>query len=173
MAGISNLSHTVALFLLISSGGSPAVQGHGMAAAYSLPKSLISAVQDTTNVQQQKTAKKKQRSTGKQEAKTSKVLLKRNVKSASLVKKKGGENLIEVVVMDSGVPLRNLLDLQMTGSSGSTESLSNYQAFRNVSLPFEGYIKFKSANKMGTVVYDREVRFTITEAGKWQLRIDV
>ncbi|MBB6611056.1 hypothetical protein H7F15_08415 [Pontibacter sp. Tf4] len=132
----------------------------------------IVQLQDTTTQATEK-KKKKRKVSGKADVKTSKVLMKRNVKSASLVKKHGEGNIIEVIVTDSGMPLHNLQDLQMTGSSGSTMSLSNFQSFENVTLPFEGIFKFRSVNTMGSVVYDREVRFTVTEPGRWVLRIDV
>jgi hypothetical protein len=119
-----------------------------------------------------KSEKKKKKPAKKVETKSSKVLLKRNVQRVMLTKKGQEGNHIEVVVMDGGMPVRNLEDLQMLGSSGSNTALSNFQGFDNYSLPFEGYIKYRSVNKMGSVVYDREVRFVVNEPGKWVLRID-
>ncbi|GAA4440512.1 hypothetical protein GCM10023188_37850 [Pontibacter saemangeumensis] len=42
-----------------------------------------------------------------------------------------------------------------------------------MNFPFEGNIRFKAPNKLGTVVYDREVRFKVNEPGQWTLRIDL
>lgn len=75
--------------------------------------------------------------------------------------------------MSSGVTLRGVEDMRMVGSSGTPMSSNSYIGFDNVNFPFEGNIRFKASNKMGTVLYDREVRFKVNEPGLWTLRLDL
>ncbi|NEM98687.1 hypothetical protein [Pontibacter burrus] len=165
-----NLIYVLPFLLLVGAGSGQ--DARNLEASIAFTPARVQHMQDTT-VQAPAGKQKKRKTTRKSEVKSSKIAMKLNVKSASLIKKKDEGNIIEVVVMDSGLPLRNISELQLMGSSGSTVSLSNFQSFENVTLPFEGTVRFKSANKMGTVVYDREVRFIITEVGTWLLRIDV
>ena len=130
-------------------------------------------VQSQDTVQEVTKTGKRKKKEKVNKTKSTRVITKRNVMRASLIKKGEAGNHIEVVVIESGLPLSNLEDLQLIGSSGSTQSLHNFQSFENVTLPFEGFIKFRSANKMNSAIYDREVRFFINDPGKWVLRIDL
>lgn len=140
-------------------------------ATSSLANIISVAAQDTAA---QATGKKKKKSKKAKIANKSRVTLARDVARVTLTKKSDdGNNTVEVVVMSSGTPIRNVEDMQMTGNSGTTTSAGSYMGFDNVSVPFEGNIRFKAPNKMNTAVYDREVRFEVDEPGKWTLRIDI
>ncbi|WP_162425662.1 hypothetical protein [Pontibacter pudoricolor] len=164
--------YILSFLLLAGAGAGPATINNNLNAHAALDSGLSVQAQDTLLHASKTEKKKKKKSAKKVETKSSKVLLKRNVQRVMLTKKGEEGNHVEVVVMDGGMPVRNLEDLQMIGSSGSSTALSNFQGFDNYSLPFEGYIKYRSVNKMGSVVYDREVRFVMNEPGKWVLRID-
>lgn len=94
-------------------------------------------------------------------AKTSRVIMKREVKQASLKKQSTEGNLVDVIVMQSGRVLRNLEDMQLAGSNGNHISSNNFVGFENIVTPFEGTVRFRATNQMGTTTYDREVRFTV------------
>ena len=158
--------------LLVSAGAGPATTNNGTYTDAATVNALVVQPQDTVQQTSKTEKKKKKKTTKRVETKASKVIMKRNIERVMLSKKGDQGNHVEILVMESGMPLRNLDNLQMIGSSGSTVSTSNYQGFENISLPFEGYVKYSSRNKMGTVVYDREVRFVMNEPGKWVLRID-
>ncbi|WP_139307977.1 hypothetical protein [Pontibacter flavimaris] len=97
----------------------------------------------------------------------------RNITRASVSKRSDEGYYAELVIMDSGLPLRNPQDLQMTGSSGSQVSDGSHILFENFGLPFEGTVRFKSPNKMNTVIYERVISFKINEAGRWVVRVDI
>ena len=126
---------------------------------------------DTTKTGGRASRKKKDKS--KKEPAAARVTMKREVNRATLSQRSEEGNNVEVVIMSSGVALRDVEDMRMVGSSGTPLSSSSYIGFDNVSFPFEGNIRFKASNKMGTVVYDREVRFEVNEPGRWTLRVDL
>ncbi|WP_276498124.1 hypothetical protein [Pontibacter litorisediminis] len=97
----------------------------------------------------------------------------RNVARASISQRSADGYYAELVIMDSGLALRNPQDLLMVGSSGSQTSDGSRIIFENFVLPFEGTVRFKSPNKMNTVIYERVVNFKINEAGRWVVRIDI
>lgn len=164
--------YILSFLLLVGAGAGPATIDTNINVDTAMGSAIYVQPQDTL-LQASKTEKKKKKKTTKKvETKSSKVIMKRNIERVMLSKKSDSGNHVEIVVMESGMPLRNLDNLQMIGSSGSTVSTSNYQGFENISLPFEGYVKYSSRNKMGTVVYDREVRFIMNDPGKFVLRID-
>lgn len=101
------------------------------------------------------------------------VMMKRDVNRATSRQRDAEGNHVEVVIMNSGVTMRNIEDMQMIGSSGSPMSSSSYIGFDNVVFPFVGNIRFKAPNKLGMVVYCREVRFKVNEPGRWTLRVDL
>ncbi|MEJ8804230.1 hypothetical protein [Pontibacter sp. H249] len=109
----------------------------------------------------------------KARVKTTRVNFKRDVQRAALSKQSTEGNQVDIIVMQSGQIVRNLEDLQLVGNSGNQLSNNRFIGFENISVPFEGSIRFKATNKLGTVSYDREVRFTVMEEGKWVLRIDL
>ncbi|GAB3829110.1 hypothetical protein GCM10028895_43570 [Pontibacter rugosus] len=80
---------------------------------------------------------------------------------------------MEVIIMDSGLPIRNPDQLQLVGSSGGATDNGALILFDNFVVPFEGNIRFRSPNKMRTAVYDRVVTFQVNEPGRWVLRIDL
>ena len=162
--------YILSFLLLVSAGAGPATIDNSVDLNATVGSELSVQPQDTVLASK---ADKKRKSAKKVEVKSSKVLMKRNVQRVMLTKRSDEGNHVEIVVMEGGTPLRNLEDLQMTGSSGSSTALNNFQGFDNFSLPFEGYIKFRSVNKMGSVVYDREVRFVLNDPGKWVLRMDL
>lgn len=125
---------------------------------------------DTTKTGNRASRKKKDK---KKEPAAARVTMKREVNRATLSQRSEEGNNVEVVIMSSGVALRDVVDMRMVGSSGTPLSSSSYIGFDNVSFPFEGNIRFKASNKMGTVVYDREVRFEVNEPGRWTLRVDL
>ncbi|EJF09468.1 hypothetical protein [Pontibacter sp. BAB1700] len=105
--------------------------------------------------------------------KKTRISYKRDVQRASLSKQSAEGNMIDVIVMQSGRVLRNLEDVQLAGSSGNQLASQNFVGFENMVIPFEGTVRFRASNQMGTATYDREVRFTIMEQGRWVLRIDL
>lgn len=125
--------------------------------------------EDTTKVTARASKKKKK----ERKPSAASVTMKRDVNRATISQRSAEGSNVEVVIMSSGVTLRNVEDMQMIGSSGSPMSSSTYMGFDNVTFPFEGNIRFKAPNKLGTVVYDREVRFKVNEPGHWTLRVDL
>lgn len=126
---------------------------------------------DTTKVSARASKKKKDKK--KKEPAAASVTMKRDVNRATISQRSAEGNNVEVVIMSSGVTLRGVEDMQMVGSSGTPMSSDSYIGFDNVNFPFEGNIRFKASNKMGTVLYDREVRFKVNEPGLWTLRVDL
>lgn len=125
--------------------------------------------EDTTKVTARASKKKKK----ERKPSAASVTMKRDVNRATISQRSAEGSNVEVVIMSSGVTLRNVEDMQMIGSSGSPMSSSTYMGFDNVTFPFERNIRFKAPNKLGTVVYDREVRFKVNEPGHWTLRVDL
>lgn len=143
--------------------------------------SELSVAQQDTIVPKQDTAKvayvREDNPKGKTKkapaVKTSRISLKREVQRASLSRQSEEGNYVDIIVMQSGQVIRNIEDLQMVGSSGNLLTANNFIGFENISTPFEGTVRFKATNRMGTATYDREVRFTIMEKGRWVLKIDL
>ena len=126
---------------------------------------------DTTKASTRASKKKKDKK--KKEPAAARVTMKRDVSRATLSQRSEEGNNVEVVIVSAGVTLRGVEEMQMVGSSGTPLSSNSYIGFDNVSFPFAGNIRFKASNKMGTVVYDREVRFEVNEPGRWTLRVDL
>ncbi|MHA6248959.1 hypothetical protein ACXYMU_13530 [Pontibacter sp. CAU 1760] len=124
---------------------------------------------DTTKVQVStlKKAKKERKPAA------AKVSMKREITRATLSQQSDEGTSVEVLVMSQGMKVRNIEDLQMIGSSGTPVITTNYTGYDYVSFPFEGNVRFKAPNKLGTMVYDREVRFTVTEPGRWVIKLDL
>jgi hypothetical protein len=134
----------------------------------------IKPAQDTTKmeyVREEDTKKKKARKAPA--AKTSRVVMARDVQRASLSRRSEEGRSIDIVVMQSGVAIRKIEEMNLAGNSGNHLTADQSIGFENVNFPFEGSIRFRASNKMGTVNLDREVRFVITEPGQWTLRIDL
>lgn len=132
----------------------------------------IVAKQDTSKVAyvRDDNPKKKKKAPA---VKKTRVSYKRDVQRASLSKQSTEGNMVDVIVMQSGRVLRELEDVQLMGSSGNPINSGNFIGFENMTIPFEGTLRFKSSNLMGTTMQDREVRFTIMEQGRWVLKIDL
>ena len=128
------------------------------------------AQNDTTKATASASKKKKKK---ERKPSAANITMKRDVNRATISQRSEEGNQVEIVIMNSGITLRNVEDMQMIGSSGSPMSSSTYMGFDNVNFPFEGNNRFKAPNKLGTVVYDREVRFKVNEPGQWTLRIDL
>ncbi len=105
--------------------------------------------------------------------KKSRVSFQRDVQRASISRQSTEGNMVDVVVMQAGRVIRNLEDMQLIGSSGNHLATQNFIGFENLVYPFEGTVRFKASNQMGTATYDREVRFVVIEPGRWVLRIDL
>jgi hypothetical protein len=105
--------------------------------------------------------------------KKTRVSFKRDVQRASLSLQSTEGNMVDVIVMQAGRVLRNVEDLQLVGNSGNPINSGNFIGFENMIIPFEGTVRFKSPNLMGTTMQDREVRFTIMEKGRWVLKLDL
>ncbi|WP_266204344.1 hypothetical protein [Pontibacter kalidii] len=97
----------------------------------------------------------------------------RNITRASVSQRSTDGYYAELVIMDSGLMLRDPQDLQMIGSSGSQLSDGSRILFENFVLPFEGTVRFKSPNKMNTVIYERVISFKVNEAGRWVVRVEI
>lgn len=106
-------------------------------------------------------------------AKTARIIMSRDVQRASITRRSEEGRSIDIVVMQSGIALRKIEDVNLVGNSGNHISADQSIGFENVNFPFEGSIRFKASNRMGTVVLDREVRFAVTEPGHWVVRIDL
>jgi len=128
------------------------------------------APEDTTRIAAKQPKKKNKKD---KRPSAASVTMKRDVNRATISQRSTDGSQVEILIMNSGAPVRNIEDLQMVGSSGSPVSSSSYNGFDNVTFPFEGNIRFKASNKMGTAVYDREVRFKVNEPGHWTLRVDL
>ena len=105
--------------------------------------------------------------------KKTRVTFKRDVQRASLSKQSTEGNMVDVILMQSGRVVRDVEDLQLVGNSGNPINSGNFIGFENMVIPFEGTVRFKSSNLMGTTMQDREVRFTLMEKGRWVLKIDL
>jgi hypothetical protein len=105
--------------------------------------------------------------------KKTRVTFKRDVQRASLSKQSAEGNMVDVILMQSGRVVRDVEDLQLVGNSGNPINSGNFIGFENMVIPFEGTVRFKSSNLMGTTMQDREVRFTLMEKGRWVLKIDL
>lgn len=166
-----NSLYTIMLSLLSLAGlvvfHSETPRGHFTQAAVVEP---AAPAQDSTRVVARASKRK-----NKKERKPSAagVTLKREVNRATLSQRSAEGNNVEVVIMSAGVTLRNIEEMQLVGSSGNPVHSNSYIGFDEVSFPFEGNIRFKAANKFGTGVYDREVRFKVNEPGRWTLRLDL
>ncbi|PVY41786.1 hypothetical protein [Pontibacter virosus] len=167
-----------AAFSLEAARGTATAQLHE-GAAFSYVSELIVSLQDTIVKGQDTTkvtyvrdddAKTKKKAPS---VKKTRVSYKRDVQRASLTKQSTEGNMVDVIVMQSGRVIRDLNDLQLVGSSGNHLSSQNFIGFENMVLPFEGTVRFRASNLMGTSSIDREVRFTILEPGRWVLRIDL
>ena len=161
----------VPILLLIS-----LCHGAGMAPAPSLasqntgaPKQAVAQEQAQKEGAKQRNKKVKAERTPAAAAVTST----RNVSRASISKRSPKGYYAELVIMDSGLALRNPQDLQMEGSSGSQTSDGSRIIFENFVVPFEGTVRFKSPNKMNTVIYERVINFKINEAGSWIVNVDL
>lgn len=119
---------------------------------------------------QEKESKKKQK---ERRASPATITSTRNISRASVSQRSPKGYYAEFIIMDSGINIRNPQDLQMIGSSGSQTNDGSRIIFENFVVPFEGTIRFKSPNKMNTVVYERVVSFKINEAGSWVVRIEI
>lgn len=128
---------------------------------------------DTLKARSQKISKKRTKVKKERVPAAAAVTMKRNISRATVTQRSTEGSHVEVVIMDGGLNLRSPEDLQMIGSSGAPVSNNSHIGFDNVVLPFSGSIRFKSPNKMKTVIYDREVNFKINEPGRWVLRIDI
>ncbi|WP_242927635.1 hypothetical protein [Pontibacter vulgaris] len=163
-------AYILSFLLLIGSGAGLATKGGSRKVAADTANPLYLQAQDTVQ-QTSKSDKKKKKTTKKVQNKSTRVVMKRDVQGASLARRSEEGSHVEIEVINSGQPIRNLDDLQLLGSSGTPVSSNNFLGFDNIILPFEGNIRFKAANKLGTVVYDREVRFVVNDPGRWVLRI--
>ncbi len=133
-------------------------------------------LQDTTAAKTESSTSRKKKKKNKKEATSSRITMTRDVTRATLIRKNeegDNNNKVEIIVMSSGMPVHTAEDLQLIGNSGTTVSSGSYMGFDNISVPFEGYVRFKAPNKMKTVLYDREVRFVVTEPGHWTVRVDI
>ncbi len=163
-------AYILSFFLLIGSGAGLATTSGGIKVNTASDNGCYSWAQDSVQ-QVSKKEKKKKKTSKKEENKSTRIVMKREVQGATLSRRSDEGSHVEIVVMNSGMPIRNLDDLQLIGSSGTTVSSNNFVGFDNINLPFEGNIRFKAANKLGTAVYDREVRFVVNDPGRWVLRI--
>lgn len=137
---------------------------------------LLSPAQDTAKVpyvREGDTKKKKKKADKVPASKATKVTYTRGVGRASLTRRTEDGHHVEIVVVESGMKMRTLDDLQLVGSSGSQLAGNNLLGFDNIELPFEGFIRFKAINKMNSAIYDREVRFVVKDPGRWVLKIDL
>ena len=105
--------------------------------------------------------------------KPSSITKKVNVDGATLSRRGGDGNRVEVMVVRSGVPFRNLEDFTIMSNSGTPVTSGNYLGIDNANFPLQGSIRFAAMNKLNTVKYSREVSFEITEPGYWVLRITI
>lgn len=136
----------------------------------------VVAQEQASNSRQTQTAKerkKKIRSKSERVPAAAAITSTRNVARASITRRSPEGYLAELVIMDSGLPIRNPQDLQMIGSSGSQISDGSRIIFENFVLPFEGTVRFKSPNKMNTVIYERVINFKINEVGSWVVRVEL
>lgn len=131
------------------------------------------AKQDTTKVQYVREDEPKRKKAKTAKVKTTRVNFKREVQRASLTKQSDDGNFIDIIVMQSGQIVRNVEDLQLTGSNGNQVAGNSFVGFENFTPPFEGAVRFRASNKLGTASYDREVRFTVMEKGRWILKIEL
>ncbi|PTX19408.1 hypothetical protein C8N40_104139 [Pontibacter mucosus] len=134
------------------------------------------AQEQASNSRQTQTAKEKRKkikSKDEREPAAAAVTSTRNVVRASVTQRSPDGYLAELVIMDGGLAVRNPQDLQMIGSSGSQISDGSRIIFENFVLPFEGTVRFKSPNKMNTVIYERVINFRINEAGSWVVRVEL
>jgi hypothetical protein len=132
----------------------------------------IKAKQDTTKVAYVRDDDPKMKKKAPPVKKT-RVTFKRDVQRASLSKQSAEGNMVDVILMQSGRVVRDVEDLQLVGNSGNPINSGNFIGFENMVIPFEGTVRFKSSNLMGTTMQDREVRFTLMEKGRWVLKIDL
>lgn len=121
-------------------------------------------------------------------AKTSKVLVKRNVESVKIVKMSGELNKVEVKFKRFGsASNQNIKDLLMSSNSGSLQRGDNYAEFLSVNnWPFEARISFNALRKTAQTNFSNvnpdmqqvqgyqpcEVEVQITEPGHWVVEIN-
>jgi hypothetical protein len=128
---------------------------------------IATQVQDSLQTASSKSSKKKTKEKKEHLPAAATITSKRNVTRASMMQRSTDGFYTELVIMDSGVNLRNPESLQMIGSSGS------HIGFENYVVPFEGRIRFRSPNKMNTAIYEREITFKVNEPGRWVVKIDI
>lgn len=150
----------------------PGASGLQTAGQYIAGQDTIKLPQDTTKTAyvRDDDPKKKKKAPA---VKKSRVSFQRDVQRASISRQSTDGNIVDVVVMQAGRVIRNVEDLQLIGSSGNHLATQNFIGFENLVYPFEGTVRFKASNQMGTSTYDREVRFVVVEPGRWVLRIDL
>jgi hypothetical protein len=124
-------------------------------------------------VEQQPSESKNQGKSNRDKPRASSITKKLNVEGVSLTKRSSEGSRLEVVVMRSGVPVRNLEDFNIMGNSGNPVTSGNYFGMDNINFPFQGNVRFAATNKLNTVKYTREVSFEISEPGYWVLRITI
>jgi len=74
------------------------------------------------------------------------ITMKRELNRATISQRSAEGSNVEIVITSSGMPMRDVQDLQMIGSSGSPVSSGSYIGFDNVTFPFEGNVRFKASN---------------------------
>ncbi|RAU83580.1 hypothetical protein [Pontibacter arcticus] len=148
------------------------VAGIQTVAAQTYPANPAATAQDSTTAGTQKASKKTKEK--KETKKRTRVVMSSEVLRTSMVKRSDiSPNKVEVVIKQAGRVINNPNDLQMVGSNGTVVNLSNYIGFENMELPFDGYVRFRAQNLMNNSVYERQVRFVVTDPGQWVLRIEL
>lgn len=120
-----------------------------------------------------KSSKKQRRQKKERVPAAAGITMKRNVTRATITQRTTDGYNIEVILKDAGLPVQGLEDLQLAGSSGGLVTTGSYLGFDNVVYPFEGTIRFKSPNKLRSVVYERLVTFKVEQPGNWVVRVDL
>jgi len=159
------------ILLLASAGLGPEIKNRKVTAVFTHNVQLVQDIPTQLPAKKQK----KQEAPIQSDEAAARVLSKMNVHKVTLTKIEGEGNFIEVRITE-GIASHGGPDLQLIGNSGTTSSqLSTIRGFRDVSVPFEGRVSFRSASSVGMarIAYDREVRFEVTEVGRWLLHIEI
>lgn len=98
------------------------------------------------------------------------VIQKKNIAQANFLRL-GDGNIITIKLLQNGLS-HTVEEIYMNGSSGNQYTEGMIIGFQNCDFPFKGKITYKSWNSFRTIIYDRTLEFTITQAGRWEIKVD-
>ena len=98
------------------------------------------------------------------------ILYRRSIERVRFVRYGDGHK-VEIKFTRMGGGNNDIRDLMLFGSSGTDRKFGSYIAFENVEFPFSANIRYKTKNKLNSVLLECELRFKIQQSGYWQVII--